>query len=129
MAEGAPIAELVPRNDKLIVEAQVRPEDIDNVHVNRGAEVRLTAYKQREVPTLIGRVVYVSPDRITDAQRERKFYLAKIEVDGESLKALKSVELVAGMPAEVYIKTGERTALSYFFTPLATSFNRAFRED
>ncbi len=65
---GAPILDIVPAGDRLIVEAQVSPLDIDVVHAGLPAQVRLTAFKQRRTPTLGGRVLQVSADRLARRQ-------------------------------------------------------------
>jgi len=126
---GQPILEFLPSDDKLIVEARVRPEDIDGVRVGLPAEVRINAFNQRRTPLILGKVIYVSADRLTtERPNEPPYYQARIEVDPASLAKRPQTKLYAGMGAEVYIQTEARTALDYFLTPVTTTFDRAFRE-
>ncbi|WP_274627101.1 HlyD family type I secretion periplasmic adaptor subunit [Arvimicrobium flavum] len=129
VAAGEPLMELVPRQDRLIVLAQVKPEDIDLVRAGLDARVRLLAYKHRRVPPVEGVVTYVSADRVVDKATDQSFYLARVRIDEASLRALPDVEMMPGMPAEVMIKTGTFTIAHYVLRPLFESFNRAFRED
>lgn len=130
---GVPIMEIVPKDDKLIVEAKVSLNDINIVHAGLPARIRLSAYKARRVPLIDGKVISVSADRITEKNPmpgQPPYYLARIEVDDEELKHRihEHVELYPGMPADVLIVTGTRTLLSYLFTPLGDSMFKAFRE-
>jgi len=129
VAEGQPLLDLVPKHDRLIVTAQVRPDDIDVVHPGLPAQVRLMPYKHRRVPPVQGTLTYVSADRLVDKATERSYYTARIRLDENSLAALPEVEVMAGMPVEVLIKTGKFTAAGYMLRPVMDSFNRAFRED
>jgi HlyD family secretion protein len=126
---GAPIMDLVPRQDRLVISARVRPEDIDVVHQGLSAKVHLLAYKQRLVAALDGVVSYVSPDRLVDRRTDQPYYAAKIKVDDKRLTELDEVQMIPGMPVQVMIKTGESTAALYFLKPFLDSINRAFRED
>ena len=76
-----------------------------------------------------GHVIHVSADRFVDEKNGVAYYLAKIEVDPSSLDLLEDVRLYPGMPAEVLIETGQRTALEYMISPIANSVHRAFREE
>lgn len=126
---GAPILDIVPDDDKLIVEARLDPLDVESVHVGMPAEITLSAYNRRKVPTLGGRVILVSADRIDDPKVDLPYYLIRAEVDRGQLEGLDEVKLLPGMPAEMMIETGSRTALRYTFDPLINSMNRAFREE
>jgi HlyD family secretion protein len=125
---GEPLLDLVPGNDKLLVTAQVKPEDIDLVRPGLSASVHLTPYKQRRVPPLEGVVAYVSADRMVDKHTNQPYYVAKIKVDEEMLKNLPEVEMVPGMSSEVMIRTGKKTVAMYALSPVLDSFHRAFRE-
>ncbi len=122
---GAPILDIVPKNDKLIVEAHVRPEDIDRVYKGLEAEVRFPAFSSRTTPTLQGHVTRVSADRFTDPNRGNAYYVAQVEIDPKHLSDLK---LQPGMPAEVYILTGERTTFGYLFKPIVDQLQRGMLE-
>jgi HlyD family secretion protein len=125
---GDPLMDLVPERDRLIVEGRVKPQDIDVVHVGLAAEVRLLPYKQRRTPSIDGRVIYVSADRLVDKSSNQPYYAAKVRVDEQELARLKGVEMVPGMPSEVMIETGETTVALYALAPILDSFHRAFRE-
>lgn len=129
IAPGEKLLDIVPKNDKLIVEVQVKPEDIDVVRPDLEARVRLSAYRSRYVPMLNGKVTYVSGDRFVDERSGAPYYLARIEIDYKELEALTNVKLYPGMPTDAQITTGSRSFLSYLLDPFAQSFNSAFRED
>lgn len=126
---GRRIATIVPTKEDLIVEARVRPVDIDSLEEGQHADVRMTAYSFRTTPVLVGSVEYISPGRIQDEDTGEEYYKARIRIDdGERERALGDDPFLPGMPAEVMIRTGERTFLSYLLKPLTDAFNRAFRE-
>lgn len=126
---GEPLMDLVPHQDRLIVLAQVKPEDIDLVRPGLEARVRLLSYKDRRVPPVEGVLTYVSADRFVDKETERAHYTAHVRINEASLRELPEVEIMPGMPAEVLIKTGQFTVAQYMLRPFLDSFNRAFRED
>ncbi len=133
---GGRLLDIVPRDQKLIVEAQVAPIDIDRVKVGQVAEVRFTAFKSRDLPTIEGTLISLSADRMVEESKEDKggesaYYLARIEVSPGGLQALSAagLELVPGMPAEVLINTGARTLVQYLTKPLTDTFKRSFIED
>lgn len=125
---GAPILDIVPDDENLVLYAKVNPLDIDVVHEGLSAQVRLVAYKQRIVPSLPGRVTQVSADAVTDDASKGQFYTARIEVSPEELSRVPGVRLYPGMPIEAVILTGDRTLLDYLMRPLLDSFSHSFRE-
>jgi HlyD family type I secretion membrane fusion protein len=125
---GDALMGVVPSRRTLIIEARVEPADIDVVQPGLTAKVRLTAFNQRNRQPVDGRVTSISADRFTDPKTGRDFYMARVELNGDSLRQLKGAPLYPGMQAEVMIVTGSRTALGYFLEPLLNSLNRAFRE-
>lgn len=135
IAPGERILDIVPQESRLMVEARVRPQDIDVVHQGLAAHVRLTAFNQRDMPVVSGRVTLVSADRMREERRQNAgelahegYYLARIELDRESLSGL-GASLYPGMPAEAMIVTGSRTALDYVLAPITSALGRAMRED
>jgi HlyD family type I secretion membrane fusion protein len=122
---GSAILDIVPKDDKMIVEARVRPEEIDQVHKGLLAEVRFTAFSSRSTPVFPGKVSRVSADRFTDPARGLAYYLAQIEIDPKQVSKL---TLQPGMPAEVHIVTGERTALDYITKPIWDQVQRGMLE-
>jgi HlyD family type I secretion membrane fusion protein len=125
---GEVLMEVVPINDRLVIEAKVRPEDIDRVHVGLNAGIKLAAFDQRALDELNGRVTYVSADAIEDAKLGIFYFLIRLEVTDEELKRYKDKLVQPGMMADVFVRTGERTFLNYLFHPLVQSFNAAWRE-
>ena len=93
------------------------------------ARVRLSAFDQRRTPEVKGRVGVLSADRLVDGATGRPYYLAQVELRGEARVALGELSLVPGMPAEVFILTGERSVVSYLVKPAADALTRAFREE
>jgi HlyD family type I secretion membrane fusion protein len=125
---GDRLLDVVPADAELIIEAMVRPEDIESVKVGAIADVRLTAFKQRELPRIDGHVKNVSADRLTDQKSGTSFFTVLISLDQQQLVAAGLPALQPGMPAEIFIRTNERTVLSYLLSPLAESLRHAFRE-
>ena len=122
------IADIVPSAQRLVVEAHVRPEDIERVHRDQAAEVRFTAFAARTTSLISAKVLYVSPDRLVDRQSGAAFYTVNIEADADSLARAGDLKLLAGMPAEVYITGETRTPLRYLMEPLLQVVRRAGRE-
>jgi HlyD family secretion protein len=125
---GAPLLDLVPKQDRLIVTARIKPEDIDVVHPGLNADVHLLPYNQRRVPRLKGVVTHVSADRLVDKRTEQPYYATKIRVQDARI-AEHGIRIIPGMPAQVFITTGRSTVALYALRPLLDSFNSAFSED
>jgi membrane fusion protein, epimerase transport system len=122
------IAEIVPDNQQLIIEALLRPEDINRVQRGQLAQLRFTAFAYRTTKLVDGTVKYISADRMVDRQSNSAFYVAHIEVDSAKLKEAGDLKLLAGMPVEVYIEGEQRTVLQYLMEPLTQVVQRAGRE-
>ncbi len=125
---GETIMEIVPRDDRLMVEVQIRPSDVESVSIGLPTEVRFTGLSQREFPMIHGRVAYISADSIQDPRSNATYFVAHVDVPDSELHRLGKQGVQPGMPATVMIKTGERTALAYLTQPLRESINRAWRE-
>jgi HlyD family type I secretion membrane fusion protein len=126
---GTAILDIVPQDDRMLVEVQLSPLDIDVVRPGLLAEIRLSAYKQRRMPILDGRLIQVSADRLLNERDGAAYYKGLVEVDPIELAELEAgVELYPGMPADVMIKIGERTFFQYLVSPIRDSFARAFHE-
>lgn len=129
VGSGEPILEIVPTEEGLLIDARVAPADIDTLAVGLKSVVHLTAYSSRSLPRIEGVVKSVSADRLVDPNTSQPYFLARVEVSKEAVAALDSgITLVPGMPAEVLIVTGERTALAYLVEPFTATFRRGFRE-
>ena len=127
---GETVMEIVPQNDRLVVEVQLKPDDADNVRPGIDANVRLIHFKNGLQPVMQGKVISVSADRLVDARTGVAYYQAEIEVDhAAAAAALGSEKLQPGLPAEVMIRLGSHTALEYLFAPLNRRLQRAMREE
>ena len=122
------LMEVVPEEKTLIVEARIRPEDINHVQKGAEADIRLTAYKQRNTPLVAGRVTYVSGDRLVENANTPPFYIVHIDVPAQALAQAGNLRMQAGMPAEVYIRTDTRSAADYLLAPVTTFLRRGMRE-
>jgi epimerase transport system membrane fusion protein len=122
------LMEIVPDDKRLVVEARIRPEDINHVRAGSEAEVRLTAYQSRTTPLVRGAVIYVSGDRLVEQQTGMPYYVVQIDVPAEALAVAGNLKLQAGMPAEVFIRTDARTTADYLFAPVTVYLRRAMRE-
>jgi HlyD family secretion protein len=140
VSPGAVILELLPIGDERIIEAHVNPKDISHVSVGQQALVRLSALNQRITPMVGASVIYVSADALAeqvqvktetrpDSDTRRQFYVVRVRLDQDDiLRRMPEFIATPGMPADVYIKTGERTFFEYIMKPVFDSFSRAFRE-
>lgn len=126
---GKAIMDIVPQDEKMLVEVRMNLKDIDHVRVGSEARIRLTAYDRRNVRALDGEVTYVAADQSIDQQTQAAFYVVRAEVSPQELANNPVVALYPGMPAEVLIVRRARKAMEYLLEPLTESFNRAFRED
>jgi HlyD family type I secretion membrane fusion protein len=124
---GDTMLEIVPKNDELLVEAHINPEDADNVRSGLTARVNFTGYEQRIFPTLTGVVQLVSADRLTDAKSGMPYFAATIAVDRTMLKNYEA-KFIPGLPVEVAIETGARTFLQYLTRPITDVIWRGMRE-
>ena len=123
-----PVMYIVPRDIPLIVRSQIDPIHIDQVYVGQAATLRFSAFDARTTPEVDGVVKSVSADAFEDEQRGMRYYRAEIEVDQSMRDALGDKTPLPGMPVEAFIKTEDRSPLDYLTKPLASYFNRAFRE-
>ncbi len=125
---GKPILDIVPEAPKIVAEADIRPEDIEYLHVGLAARVVATGFNPRETQPIQGRIVIISADHMTDPRTGRTYYKAEItlEHDREGGKLLKRLE--PGMPVEVIIDVKPRTALEYLIEPLRTSLRQTGNE-
>lgn len=126
---GDRLLDLVPRGEPLLIEAWVQPNDIDRISPGQVAEIRLTAFNSRTTPTVAGRVLTISADRLTDPATHAVYYLARVQVTPAGMAALGARILQPGMSAEVLINTGERTFFDYLIRPLTDRLASAFKEE
>ncbi len=125
---GEPLMDIVPDGERLVVEVQLDPRDIDVVEPGQVAELRFNAFQTRETTPVMGRLISVSADRLTETESGRAYYLGRIALSGESSRMLDGREIVPGMQADAVILTGEGTLLDYFLHPIERTFRHALRE-
>ncbi|WP_299672075.1 HlyD family type I secretion periplasmic adaptor subunit [uncultured Roseobacter sp.] len=125
---GAPILDIVPIDQPLVVEARVNTADIEKLHVGQSSRVRLSAFDQGDVPEAGGTIVDISADSLEDARTGQFYYVARVKLDAEQTAEVAALDLVPGMPADLFVNTGERTALSYLTQPLSDRLARTFIE-
>jgi HlyD family secretion protein len=129
ISASEPIMLIVPVADTLIVEARINPQDIDQLRLGQETRIRFSAFNQRTTPETMGVVFRIAGDLIREQQTGLAYYTAGIRVEPGELAKLKGLKLVPGMPAEAYIRTGERTLASYLLKPVLDQVQRALRED
>jgi HlyD family secretion protein len=125
---GDAIMEVVPDTDDLQIEARMQPGDIDQVRTGQTAFIRFSAFNQRVTPQLTGVVSYVSADTSRDQQTNASYFTVRVMLPEDERRRLAGLQLVSGMPAEVFMQTGSRTMMSYLLKPVTDQFHRAFVE-
>ncbi len=124
-----PVLHLVPQDRPLIIMAKVAPTNIDQVFIGQEVTLRFSALDQRRTPELIGRVVQISADAFQEERTQLSYYRTEIELkEGEQDKLPLNTILIPGMPVEVFIRTSDRTPLTYLVKPFSDYFAAAFRE-
>ncbi|MEQ9694530.1 HlyD family type I secretion periplasmic adaptor subunit [Shimia sp. SDUM112013] len=124
-----PVLFIVPQDRPLVIAAQVEPIHIEQVYVGQEVIVRFSSIDQRNTPDMFGVVTRVSPDAFEDQATGLSYYRAEIELSEEELAKLpENVTLIPGMPAESYLRTDDRTPITYLVKPLTDYFTKAFRE-
>jgi HlyD family secretion protein len=127
-APGEPLMLIVPEGDDLTVEVKIPPQDIDQVAVGQRTVLRFSAFNQRTTPEIEGVVSSVSADITQDRTSGATYYISRVAIPPGELARLEGLKLVPGMPVEAFIRTGERTVLSYFVRPVEEQIAKSFRE-
>jgi HlyD family secretion protein len=128
VAPGDTIAEIVPSEASLLIEAQIRPEEVNHVQRDQAARIKFTAFKYRSTSMVTGKVTYVSADRLIDRSNGQPYYSVTITADAGSLREAGDMKLQAGMPAEVYIEGSKQTPLQYLAEPITSTIRKAGRQ-
>ena len=126
---GQQLMAIVPPGEPLVLEAHVAPHLIDRVQAGLAADVRFASFSHSPQLVVQGQVASVSGDLLTDAQTNVSYYLARVKLTPDGMKALGSRQLQPGMPAEVIIKTGERSLLTYLAAPLLKRMAGSLKEE
>jgi HlyD family secretion protein len=128
ISPSEPLMLIVPEGDELTVEARIAPPDIDQLVVGQRAVLRFAAFNQRTTPEIDAVLSKVSADIAQDQKTGLAFYVARLAMPADEIARLKGLRLVPGMPVEVFIKTDQRTVMSYLVKPLHDQIMKAFRE-
>lgn len=126
---GEMLMEIVPDGVDLLVEAHIRPSDIDQVRLGQDARLVFSALNQRNVPPVDGNVVHVSADSIIDQRTGESYYLARLAIDPDIPAEFDRNNIGPGQPVEAFITTGERTFFAYLLEPIASTLRRSLREN
>lgn len=131
ISPATPLLDIVPSVSDLVVEAKVSPNDIDRVEAGKSADIRFNSFSSNTTPVIEGRVIQVSADRLEDGKDGTPYYLARVGLTEEGVKRLGglNLKLQPGMPADVFINTGERTMLQYLMQPATNAFARSLIEE
>ncbi len=124
-----PILYIIPQDEPLVIRTQIPTQHIDQIRLGQPATLRFSTFDQRTTPELFATVANVSPDVFVDDRSGASYYTAELRPNEGELAKLGGLEILPGMPVEAFIKTEDRTPLSYLVKPLANYFNRAFREN
>jgi HlyD family secretion protein len=128
VSPGDPVMLIVPKADALSIEARIAPQDIDQLHLGQAAGLRFSAFNQRTTPEINGTITHISADVSREEKSGLSYYTVRIAIDPSEVARLGNVRLVPGMPVEAFMKTYDRTVISYLTKPLHDQISRAFRE-
>jgi HlyD family type I secretion membrane fusion protein len=128
VAPGEKIMEILPTSSGLVVDARLRPKDIDQVHVGQPAKLRLSALNARLTPEVPATVSEISADRLIDGTTREPYFRARLKIADALPPGVKADQLYPGTPVDTFISTGNRTFFEYLVRPMMDSFARAFRE-
>ena len=129
IAPREPLLDIVSAREKLVIDARIEPRDIEHVHVGGAAEVRMISDDVRHSPLLPAKVTFVSADRVAQPETGKSWFDVTVEVDAQALSQREpALRLSAGMSAEVYVTTAERTLFEYLARPLRAFSQRTLRE-
>jgi adhesin transport system membrane fusion protein len=129
---GAPILEIVPLTERVLVEARIKPADIGFITTGQAVEVKLSAYDYYTYGGLQGTVEYISPDALGEDRGvgpDTSYYRARIRTDASKLrgKGDRLLPVLPGMTASVEIRTGDRTVMDFLLKPMLKG-SEAMRE-
>jgi HlyD family secretion protein len=126
---GQKLMSVIPSTEPLIVNAKIRPEEVDQVHLGQPATIRISSFKLPVTPELEGEVTNVSPDQVVSGQSGQAYFTVKIAIAAGERHKLQGKELTPGLPAEVLIRGDSRRIIAYLMQPLTDKFSAAFREE
>ncbi|MGN6818310.1 MAG: HlyD family type I secretion periplasmic adaptor subunit [Sphingomonas sp.] len=126
---GQPLLQIVPDRDSMIVEARIRPQDVDQVRVGQSARITFSGFNRQTTPDIPGKLIFVSPDLSSDQRTGQSFYRIKVRLDAAALAKAPQIALKAGMPAEVFVQTGDRSILSFLLKPMVDQVRYSMRTE
>ena len=127
--QGAePLMFIVPQDQPLLVAARIPARDVDQVSLGQEVSLKFAAFDGRSTPEIGGVTRAISPDAFVDEATGRGYYSVEVQPNADAFGESSGLRLVPGMPVDAYLKTGNRTPLSYLVQPIADYFGRAFRE-
>lgn len=126
---GQKLMDIVPQGEALILETRIDPHLIDKVHTGLLTDVRFTAFSHSPQLVVQGKLISISGDLLHDQQSGASYYLARVAVTPEGMEVLGKRRMYPGMPAEVIIKTGERSLLTYLLNPLTKRLAASMKEE
>jgi HlyD family secretion protein len=124
-----PLLQIVPDRDNMIVEARIRPQDVDQVRVGQAARVTFSGFNRQTTPDIAGKLIFVSPDLTSDQRTGQSYYRIKVRLDAGALARAPQIALKAGMPAETFVETGNRSILSFLVKPLLDQLRYSMRSE
>jgi HlyD family secretion protein len=119
---------IVPEDDRLVVEAEIEPQNIDELRVGQAAVVRFSAFSDPNLKDAAGEIITISPDLVADHETGRAFYRVRLAVAAPAGPEGQELKLVPGMPVETFVATEDRTVLAYLIKPVKDQMRRVFRE-
>jgi protease secretion system membrane fusion protein len=127
---GQKLLDVVPNQQTLLLEAHIPPHLIDKVQTGLMADIRFNSFAHSPQLVVDGKVMSVSGDLLSDPQQPQySYYLARVQVTPEGIKTLGARQMQPGMPAEIVIKTGERSLLTYLMHPLTKRMAASMKEE
>lgn len=124
-----PLLQIVPDRDNMIVEARIRPQDVDQVRVGQAARITFSGFNRQTTPDIPGKLIFVSPDLTSDQRTGQSYYRIKVRLDADALARAPQIALKAGMPAETFVETGNRSILSFLIKPLLDQLRYSMRSE
>jgi HlyD family secretion protein len=128
ISPAEPTMLIVPSGETLHLEARVAPTDYDQVRVGQSAVIRIHAFNQRTTPEINGSVTRLAADVTREAQTGLTYYTVRISIPKAEVERLGDQQIVAGMVADAFLQTGDRTPLAFLVKPIQDQFSKAFRE-
>ena len=126
--QAEPLVEIAPDKGDMVIQARFSPSDIDSLRPGMRTELRFSSFHDRTIPVIFGEIRSISQDRVVDEVQHAAYYLGIVHVNQDSLPPRLKGRLKAGMPVDVTVPIGARTALEYIYQPLTNAFQKSFRE-